>query len=103
MPTITDRRRSFRLPPAGIAVALAVWFGGMAGLALIADPAAVVAFGPEPNLFRAIAATDTSVLSVGTGFVAVRTDRPGTVRRLYANGAWFVWPVITAGCVPKRI
>lgn len=106
MPTITEpaivvpRRR--RLPLAGLAVALAAWFGGMGALALALDPPAVIAFGPERGLLAAVAAADTALLSVGAGFVTARTDRPGTVRRLYAGGAWFVWPVLKAGCFPEK-
>ena len=96
-PTI-DRRGAFPVPIAGIAVALAVWFGGMAGLALAVDPPAVVVFGPERNLLAAVRATDALLLSAGPGFVTARADRPGFVRKLYAGGAWFVWPIVKGGC-----
>lgn len=102
MLTITDAAHKFRLPIAGILFALAAWFGGMAVLALAVDPPAVIAFGPERGLFAAVETADTALLSVGTGFVTARADRPGTVRRLYAGGAWFVWPVLKAGCFPEK-
>jgi hypothetical protein len=74
----------------------------MAGLALVVDPPAVVMFGPERNLQAALAATDTPLLSVGSGFVALRGGEPGLVHRLYAAGAWFVWPIVKAGCLPEN-
>jgi len=102
MPTITDRARRAGVPVAGMLLALAVWFAGMAALALAVDPPAVVMFGPERSLETALAATETPILSVGPGFVALRAGRPGFVRRLYRAGAWFVWPVMKAGCLPEN-
>jgi hypothetical protein len=102
MPTIIDCVQRTRVPLAGMLIALAVWFAGMAVLALAIDPPAVVVFGPERNLESAIAATDTPLLSVGPGFVAIRAGQPGLVRRLYGAGAWFVWPVMKAGCLPEN-
>ena len=80
------------------AAVLALWFGGMAALALIIEPRAVVAFGRAPALYDAVAAADAELLGAGRGFVTARAQTPGLARRLYAGGAWFVWPVIGAGC-----
>lgn len=96
-PTTIERVAS-RLPLKGLAVALLAWFCGMAVLACVVDPPAVVAFGPETATLRAVARGDALLVSAGTGFLSVRSDSPGYVRRLYANGAWFVWPVFRAGC-----
>ena len=83
---------------AASAAVLALWFGGMAALALIIEPRAVVAFGRTPALYDAVAAAGADFLGAGRGFVTARAEAPGLVRRLYAGGAWFVWPVIGAGC-----
>ena len=85
-PTI-DRRRALPVPIAGIAVALAVWFGGMAGLALAVDPPAVVVFGPERNLLAAVRATDALLLSAGPGFVTARGCPPVAATRSSAPPA----------------
>jgi len=86
-----------RLPLLCLAT-LAAWFIGMAALAAVIDPAAIVAFGDRTRLLEAIAAGDGTFLSAGSGFVTARPGGAGGVRRLYAAGAWFVWPVIGAGC-----
>lgn len=86
-------------PWRGMALALLVWFGGVALATLVADPQTLVVFGPEGARLRAVEATGASMLSAGRGFVTVRADSRGAVRALYANGAWFVWPVMRAGCV----
>jgi hypothetical protein len=87
---------------AGLAAALTIWFGGMAVLALLVEPSAVVAFGPRANLIAAVDAADAYVLSTGEGFVTAKADRTGLVSRLYAGGAWFVWPSLEAMCRPKK-
>jgi hypothetical protein len=38
------------------------------------------------------------LLASGRGYLAMRTVGTDTVKSLYGNGAWFVWPVMTAGC-----
>jgi hypothetical protein len=95
---IIDRRREARRVLAGVAIAMVAWFGGMAALALAVQPSAVIVFGPTANLAAAIEAADASVLSVGRGFVTAKADRAGLTRRLYAGGAWFVWPALPALC-----
>jgi hypothetical protein len=73
---------------------LAVWFAGMAAAALVVTPTVVVAFGDPARL----AGVDGDLLTSGRGFLAMRTGSPDTVKSLYQNGAWLVWPVLTAGC-----
>ena len=94
----TIERATFRLPLKGLAVALLAWFCGMAALACMIDPPAVVVFGPQTATLRAATRSDALLVSAGTGFLSLRSDSHGYVRRLYANGAWFVWPVFRAGC-----
>jgi len=93
-----EARRVF----AGSAVALLVWVAGMAAMAFVVQPSAVIVFGPAADLSAAVGAADASVLSMGRGFVTAKADRAGLVRRLYAGGAWFVWPALGSTCRPGR-
>jgi hypothetical protein len=88
-----------RFPILGCALVLTIWFSGMALAATIATPSAVVAFGEPARLARAAAALDAKLLNAGPVFVTLRPDSSNTVRELYANGAWLVWPVLSGGCV----
>jgi hypothetical protein len=87
------RRRLLRFA-GGTAAVLAVWFVGMAAAALVVTPTVVVAFGDPGRL----ASADGDLLASGRGFLAMRTGSTDTVRSLYQNGAWLVWPLLTAGC-----
>ena len=82
----------------GAAAALLVWFGGMAALVFFVEPPALVAFGPSGRLIAAAAGANASLIAIGRGFVAARSEEPGLARRLYANGAWFVWPALPPTC-----
>lgn len=95
--TTTDRPLP-AVPLRGIALALGLWFGGVALAAVALDPREVVVFGPAAATGRAIENAGAWPLSAGPGFVAARTESTGAVRRLYAAGAWFVWPAFRAGC-----
>ncbi len=94
----TDPRGNAAFPLTGLATALAIWFGGMAGVAYVFDPSEVIVFGPSQTAIAAIANSDGELLTTGTGFATATSDRAGFVRRLYAQGAWFVWPALTQGC-----
>jgi hypothetical protein len=83
---------------AGLGLALLIWFGGMAGLALLVEPTAVIVFGPSAVTIKAIDRTDASILSFGQGFVVARAPQAGFVRQLYGAGAWFVWPSLPRFC-----
>ena len=95
--TISFGRDARRLV-AGLALALAAWFGGMAALVFFIEPPALIAFGPRTQLTAAIVDADASVLAMGQGFITARADAPGLARRLYAGGAWFVWPALSPSC-----
>jgi len=97
-PTIIDRGREARRIAVGALVALSAWFGGMAVLALIVDPVAVIAFGPKDRISRAVVGADAAVITMGRGFIVARSDAPELPRRLYAGGAWLVWPALTPSC-----
>jgi hypothetical protein len=101
MPTTTDRRRGLGFPVRGLVVALVVWFAGMAAVAYAFDPAAVIVFAPQRTAVTAIATADGNLINSGFGFATGTSDRSGFVRRLYAQGAWFVWPSLTRGCFAR--
>lgn len=86
------------VPVRGAAAALSAWFVGVTLVAFVVQPNEVVAFGQPVRLIQAAIDTDGALLSSGRTFVALRTGRPDTVRRLYSAGAWLVWPVLGAGC-----
>jgi|SRR5690349_17987872 len=98
MPTTTEARPHRRFPLTATAVVLAAWFLGMAALALATDPPAVIVFGPQQSRLAAIDRADASLLTMGHGFTIARSDRDGLTRRLYAGGAWFVWPALAGMC-----
>jgi hypothetical protein len=35
---------------------------------------------------------------MGRGFIIARADAAGLPRRLYAGGAWLVWPALAPRC-----
>ena len=98
MPMKTDARRRAIFPLAGLATALILWFGGMGATAYFCDPSAVIVFAPNEIAVAAVAGADGELLTSSAGFVTATSDRSGFVRRLYAQGAWFVWPSLTEGC-----
>ena len=83
---------------AGASAALFLWFGGMAALVFFVEPPALIAFGPTARLSSAILETDASIIGIGHGFITARSDDAGLARRLYAGGAWFVWPALPPTC-----
>nr|WP_041757162.1 hypothetical protein [Bradyrhizobium sp. ORS 278] len=98
MPTITDRLSSLSaLPWRGLLAVVFAWFAGMAAMALVVRPEAVVVFGPADQMIPAIIASDGALLDAGRFHVAARTGT-ATVGRLYAAGAWLVWPIVGKGC-----
>lgn len=95
---MTTERRKAAFPISGLATALVLWFGGMGVAAYGFDPSAVIVFGPGGTAIAAIANSDGELLTAGVGFATATSDRAGFVRRLYGQGAWFVWPSLTQGC-----
>lgn len=82
-----------------LSATLALWFAGMALLALIVQPPVVAVFGraapilSDPNL---------KIVTIRPGVITVAGEGRGWVWRLYARGAWFVWPITSSGCVGSR-
>lgn len=66
--------------------------------ATILKPTTVVAFGQPSQLFQAAANTESDFLNAGRSFIIIRPRHANSVRQLYAQGAWLVWPVVTGGC-----
>lgn len=81
---------------------MSIWFSGMAVLALVVDPPAVVVFGFQQTLIAAVDQADASLTALGRGFAVVRSEHGGLARRLYGEGAWFVWPAIMGTCLPAK-
>jgi hypothetical protein len=94
----TNPRGKATLPLAGLATALILWFGGMSAAAYAFDPATVIVFAPGETAVEAIARSDGELQTAGAGFATATSDRAGFARRLYAAGAWLVWPSLTQGC-----
>jgi hypothetical protein len=78
-----------------LAVTLVLWFLGMAALATVVEPPVVTVFGPAGPI---LADGRLKILAVRPGVVTVAGEGRGWVRRLYATGAWFVWPIRAGGC-----
>lgn len=78
---------------------LAVWFAALAVLTAALEPEeTVIAFGPEPRLFAALAGSDALLVSTGRGFIRLRGQSAGFVARLYRAGALLVLPGSAFGC-----
>ena len=92
---MTIERKAARFAGAAFA-ALAVWFGGVAAAAALFDASSVVVFGPRA--MEAALAAGATLVDARPGFVHVDAEEPGLVRRLYASGAWLVWPATAGGC-----
>ena len=98
MSTITETGIGARkVPIRGLLLVAAIWFAGMAVAAMAVRPDSIIGFGPPVTMISAVAASDGYLLDAGQFYVAARTG-PSTVRKLYAAGAWFVWPAIGRGC-----
>jgi hypothetical protein len=95
---ITELRKRIAFPLGGLLLTLFIWFAGMAAVAYMFDPAAVIVFAPGDTAVSTIAMADGKILRSGFGFATGTSDRSGFVHRLYARGAWFVWPSLTRGC-----
>ena len=91
-------RRGGRLVGAAC-VALAAWFALAASVTLVMEPVRTVAvFAPASVALAALAHADARLVGSGGGFILVRGERAGFVRRLYAGGGWLVLPALTGGC-----
>jgi hypothetical protein len=79
--------------------ALAAWFGLAAAVTLALEPSTSVAvFAPLSASLSATVHADARLIDARSGFVVIRGEHKGFVRRLYAGGAWLVLPAFTGGC-----
>lgn len=80
--------------------ALALWLAAIILLTAFLEPVRTVAvFGSEHRVLAALAGTDVRIISAGRGYLVVRGDEKGFVRRLYAQGALLVLPSRPSGCI----
>jgi hypothetical protein len=53
----------------------------------------------EAAVVAAVDHADASLVSMGRWFTVARSEHSGIARKLYAGGAWFVWPAIAGTCL----
>lgn len=82
-------------------LALGIWFSGLVGLTLAAEPTrSVVVIAPDrTSMMKAVTDADVRLLDGSGRMLSVTGASPGFVARLYASGAWLVLPSRTSGCV----
>jgi hypothetical protein len=86
-------------------LALGLWFAGLVGLTILAEPTrAVIVFTPDRHTMMAtIRSTDVALLDGSDRLLSVAGRSPGFVTKLYASGAWLVLPSRMSGCItPPR-
>ena len=75
------------------------WFGAMVVLMLVFDISSkALVVGPGLTIAEQIP-EDVSLLDADPYSLIVTSDEPGYVRRLYASGAWIVFPSLNPGCL----
>jgi hypothetical protein len=94
-PTIIDAGAVVR----ALTVTLLLWFAGMALLATVWEPPVVAVFGPPAAI---LSDPGLKIVTLRAGVATVAGQGHGWVRRLYADGAWFVWPITASGCAGLR-
>lgn len=78
---------------------IVIWVLIMALVYVLFEPGkTVMIFGPQHRTFAAVVAADARVLSSGDGFLVVRGEQAGYVRKLYSGGAWLVMPTSEMMC-----
>jgi hypothetical protein len=84
-----------------LALTLFVWFAGLAALAMVVEPPVVAAFGASGPI---LADPRLRIVAMRPGVTLVAGEGRGWVRRLYGEGALFVWPIVGGGCFkPARV
>ncbi|MCC2097277.1 MAG: hypothetical protein KDJ29_10320 [Hyphomicrobiales bacterium] len=93
------RLRSILLPVLIGPGIIALWAAIMALVYVLFEPGqTVMVFGPQHKTFPAVVAADAQVLSSGEGFLVVRGNKSGYVRKLYSGGAVLVMPTTEMMC-----
>lgn len=80
------------------ALAIVVWFGGLAVAARAFEPTDTVIVIAGSESAALATAADVALLDATDTFVTVAGRSRGFVRELYAAGAWLVLPAGGGGC-----
>jgi hypothetical protein len=86
---------------AAILSALGCWFGAVLLLTLLFEPTRDVFVIGLPTDLAGLSEADVMLVDSIRDVPRVRSDRPGFVMRLYAQGAWLVIPASQGGCRQK--
>lgn len=83
---------------------LLAWFAGTVTLTFFAEPTeSVLVLGPAKGKTKAIIAADAYLMGAVGPFLLLRTNHRGSVRQIYASGAWLVLPARrSGGCMSLR-
>ena len=95
----TTERRIWPIPLC-CALAIGVWFGGLAvsALAFELTPQVVVVAANRDAAIASITRADVALVHVSETVITVAGRSRGFVRDLYAGGAWLVLPASNGGC-----
>jgi hypothetical protein len=80
-------------------IALACWFAGLIAITPILEPTRDVLVFGRTEAIAALPASGAALIDAASGWTRVRRMEAGFVRRLYANGAWLVFPAFDGGCI----
>jgi hypothetical protein len=79
-------------------LALGLWFAGLAAITPLLEPTRdVLVFSPAATIER-LPTAGATLVDAASFWTRVRRSEPGFVNRLYANGAWLVFPAFEGGC-----
>jgi hypothetical protein len=78
--------------------ALACWFAGLIAITPILEPTRDVLVFGRTETIAALPASGAALVDAAGSWTRVRRTEAGFVRRLYANGAWLVFPAFDGGC-----
>lgn len=101
MRTTTDQARSRNWPISlCCALAVGIWFGGLAVAAVAFEPTqeVVVVASNRDAAIASIARADVALVHASDTVITVAGRSRGFVRELYAGGAWLVLPASNGGC-----
>lgn len=86
------------------ALAILVWFGGLAIAARAFEPTDVVIViaGSRDAAAASVKGADVAFLDASDTFITVAGRSKGFVKDLYAAGAWLVLPAGSGGCGAAR-
>jgi len=91
------KERSWPIPLC-CALAVGVWFAGLAIAALTLEPTQEVVVVAADTAIASIARADVALVHASDTVITVAGRSRGFVRDLYAGGAWLVLPASNGGC-----